>query len=580
MEAGTAAGRAAHAECILEGRHITKSYLTNHITACDDVTIRIQRGEVHTIVGENGAGKSTLMRILSGSQQPDSGTILVEGRETSLETPHKALELGIGMVHQQSNIIPELTVLQNMILGAEQQPWTFLPVHYRKLQKEIEAIAETYSISCPYRKKASVLDGSGIQTASLLALLFRDAELIIFDEPHALFSGPESRQLSGIVRDLKAHGKTVSVITHNMESALEISDHITIMQRGRSLGTFAPRELTAQSITTMMMGFEDISSTVPSLSSDESAAAGLRESGSVQLRLDHVSAVSVSHASPLRDISFTVSSGEILACIGIKEQGIFTLEHLLANYYPHETVQPPLLTEGAIEYGGGLPPRTPHAEPAGLKELREAGAGYIPSNRLRAGVSVSGTVFENGILNHLDDLSADRLGVGLDRKKSAALVQRLIHAFSIKAEPHDPVLSLSGGNIQKLIAAREIERKPRLLIASEVSWGLDVMTQEHMFHILEQIKYAGCGILLITSEADIALKYADRIALFHKGSIVATVPNRNLTKETIGAAILRGAVPPGTGNKPFSPADTGSGQRKSLQALRGSTAADREDTEA
>jgi len=546
MDAVTAAGRAAGAECILEGRHITKSYLSNHITACDDVTIRIQRGEVHTIVGENGAGKSTLMRILSGSQQPDSGTILAGGRETALETPHKALEMGIGMVHQQSNIIPELTVLQNMILGAEQQSWTFLPVRYRKLQKKIEAIAETYSISCPYRKKASVLDGSGIQTASLLALLFRDAELIIFDEPHALFAGQEPRQFSDIVKDLKAHGKTVAVITHNMESALEISDHITIMQRGRSLGTFAPQELTAQSITNMMMGFEEISSAVPSFSADDSAETAAddpRKTGSVQLHLDHVSAVSASHASPLHDISFTVSSGEILACIGIKEQGIFTLEHLLANYYPHEAVQPPRLSAGAIYYGGGLPPRTPHAEPAGLKELREAGVGYIPSNRLRAGVSVNGTVFENGILNHLDDLSADRLGVGLDRKKSAVFVERLIHAFSIKAELHDPIFSLSGGNIQKLIAAREIERKPRLLIASEVSWGLDVMTQEHMFHILEQIKFQGCGILLITSEADIALKYADRIALFHKGSIVETVPNRNLTKETIGAAILRGAVP-------------------------------------
>lgn len=545
-------GRMAHAPSVLEGRDITKSYLSNNITACDSVSISFSPGSVHTIVGENGAGKSTLMRILSGAQSPDSGKIFLGGKEVSLETPHAALGLGIGMVHQQTNIIPELTVLQNIILGAEKTS-PLQPIPYKKIRQKIDELSSIYRISCPLQSKASVLDGNGVQTASLLALLYRGADIIIFDEPHALFSGNPSRKFTDIVRDLIRNGKTAAVVTHNMETALTISDDISIMQRGYSLGTFKPSELSTRSITTMMMGFEDIDADEANLSqalrgAAEKGARGEHTNRALQvqsaknespfrLEMLGVSTNNPEHPASLHDIDLKVRAGEIMACIGIKEQGIITLEHLLTQYKPFQDT-PPKLSSGTLKLGGfTLNKDTPLPN---LKELRRNHVGYIPSDRLTSGVSGSTTVLENGILHHLDSLTS-RLSKGLISTKAAeTFVGNLIRQFSIKADVHDSIFTLSGGNIQKLIVAREMELKPELLIASEVSWGLDVMTQQYVFHALEHAKYHGCGILLITSESDIALSYADTIALFYRGRIISVVENRNITKEYIGNAILRG----------------------------------------
>ncbi|MCF7943998.1 MAG: ATP-binding cassette domain-containing protein [Spirochaetia bacterium] len=542
----------AHSPAVLEGRDITKSYLSNNITACDSVSISFSPGSVHTIVGENGAGKSTLMRILSGSQTPDSGKIYFRGKEISLETPHTALGFGIGMVHQQTNIIPELTVLQNIILGAEKTS-PLQPIPYKKIRKKIAELSSIYHISCPLQSKASTLDGNGIQTASLLALLYRGADIIIFDEPHALFSGNPSRKFTDIVRDLVRNGKTVVVVTHNMETALNISDDISIMQRGHSLGTFKPSELSTRSITTMMMGFEDVDADEAdfgdseTVSAEKKAAGGLSKSTlqmtnfqkerPFRLEMVEVSTNNPKHPASLHDISLKVRAGEITACLGIKEQGIITLEHLLTQYKPfHDT--PPRLRSGTIKLGGFI--LTKDTSPPNLKELRRNNVGYIPSDRLTSGVSGSTTVLENGILHHLNYLNSHLAKGFISKKKAEAFVQNLITQFSIKADVHDSMFTLSGGNIQKLIVARELELKPELLIASEVSWGLDIMTQQYVFHSLEHAKYHGCGILLITSESDIALTYADTIALFYRGRIISVVENRNITKEYIGNAILRG----------------------------------------
>ncbi len=520
---------------VLSCRDITKTYESNHVRACSGINLELHAGEIHCILGENGAGKSTLMRILTGDQIPDEGHVIFKGKEIELSSPHDALQRGIGMIHQQSNCIPELSVWENIILGAEHISLVSRLTMKGTVRQTIDSICRRCGLSLPYRKAASKLDSSGIQTTALVSLLHRDAKVLIFDEPHPLFSGDPPVAFTDLVRMFAREGMAVAVVTHNLTSAFSIASRITVLRRGASMGTFKPGEIDIRGASRLMMGVP--MEQVPKKITGMKKRRPYRSPASREplLTLEHLTTLGDEQdPSSLKDVSFSVYPGEILACIGIKEHGLTTLERLLSRYTPGESSSPPRITEGSIYFTGhkqGIPT---------LAQLRKMGVGYVPSNRLISGASVRGTMEENAILHVHRSLSKHVPGI-IDSKESRSYTYALIRDLSIQGNPGDMMLSLSGGNIQKLIAARELALKPKLLIACEITWGLDIMTQEFLFSQVEALRKTGTAVLLITSETDIALKNSDRIAMFYRGRLAGIVDADTTAASDIGDVILGGA---------------------------------------
>ena len=451
----------------LSCRNIAKTYESNHVTACRDISIDLHAGEIHCILGENGAGKSTLMRILTGDQRPDRGSVIIQGETASLSSPHDALKRGIGMIHQQSNCIAELTVWENIILGAEELPLVLPVTAQGRTRKAVDRICSTYGLSLPYRKIASKLDSSGIQTAALVSLLLRNVQVLIFDEPHTLFSGTPPPLFTDLAGTFAREGKAVAVVTHNLETAFSIASRITVLRRGASMGTFLPQEIDIKGASRLMMGLPPQFEAAPETRPHRRAPS--RQSP--VMTLDQVTTEGdPDNPSVLKDVSFSVHPGEILACVGIKEHGLTTLEGLITSFASGRG-DPPRLAGGTVQFDG-----LSCGYPADLEDFRKAGGAYVPSDRLVTGTAVRCSVTDNAMLHVHKNLTGSIPGI-IARDKALSYARKLIKDVSIHARPEDVMLSLSGGNIQKLIAARELALNPKLLIACEITWGLDIMTQ-------------------------------------------------------------------------------------------------------
>jgi len=520
----------------LSCRGISKTYQSNQVRACDKIDLDLHAGEVHCILGENGAGKSTLMRILSGDQHPDEGELTISGLPVSFSSPHDALLQGIGMVHQQSNCIPELTVWENIVIGAE---GTFLLGRLTRngaVREQVDSVCDQYGFFLPYRKKASALDSNEIQTAALVSLLIRGVRVVVFDEPHSLFTGTEPIPFASVVQQLTEAGFAVAVVTHKLSAAFRMASRITILRKGKVMGTFSPDGITIEKATRLMMGAGKETTKNPDrYDLPSSIRKENRYSQSPVLSLEHVSAGKDPNSpSSLKDVSFSVYPGEIFACVGIREHGLLSLEQVLTSYNPEGRTDQFPVTGGRIQFAG-FPPGVPSP-----KELRKAGIGYIPSNRLVSAAAVRSTVEDNAILHVHSELTRDPAGLFIDKAQSEGYTQTLIQMLAIQGSPEDLMLSLSGGNIQKLVAARELAGRPALLIACELTWGLDVMTQKQVFRTLQDLMNNQCAVLLITSETDVALAYSDRIAMFYRGSLVRTASTSRVTAAEVGDAILTG----------------------------------------
>ncbi len=520
---------------LLSCRGITKTYESNHVKACSGINLDLYPGKIHCILGENGAGKSTLMRILTGDQHADEGSIFVRGERASFSSPHDALSRGIGMIHQQSNMIPGFSVWENIILGSEETPMLGRLRIAGRTKQNISSLCSSYGISIPLKAQSAGLDSSGIQTAALLSLLHRNCDILIFDEPHSMFSGDPPRSFTELAREFAREGKAVVVVTHNLEAAFDMASSITILRRGFAVGTYCPGEVDVRGATRLMMGLppefvqQEYRKPSPKRSRSRAAATPMLEVKSVTTDGDP------QDPSRLRDVSFDLYPGEILACVGIKEHGLITLERLLSSFVPGQHAELPRLTAGSIHASGiGELPLPLHV-------MRSRGMGYVPSDRLTSASAVHSTLQENAVIHVHSRLTGTFPGM-IDPHAAGAYAQKLIKSLSIHGRPEDKLVSLSGGNIQKLIAARELALRPKLLIACEITWGLDVMTQEFLFDQMKELKRSGGSVLLLTSEADAALQHADRIALFHQGRLVSIDSAEGLTPGEVGSAILRGEV--------------------------------------
>jgi simple sugar transport system ATP-binding protein len=494
---------------LVEMTGINKTYPSNGVKACLQAELRVREGTIHMIVGENGAGKSTLMKILSGDLAADSGTIRYKGKQVNWRHPDQALDAGVGMIHQILHIFPGLTVREHLLLDMKKQKLLSM-LDKRRIDRTIASICSTYGLSCSPDESIENLDAEGRQSAALMALISRGTELFILDEP--------PRPLLKAALRLKQEGKSVIVITHNMEDALAFADTVTIMKRGEHMGSFFSDELTVDELTGLIMGTRDNTS-------QANARTHAEKKEHPVMNITALTGGRTGTVDWVRDINLSLYAGETVAVAGIMDNGLRALESLCAGYTEFGYT----LESGEIEVLG----RHPEACPPHM-------LGYIPSDRLEIGSSVTMSVQENLIIHARRDTSLRHRRFGIyDQKKLERLTESAVREFGIKGSSSHQLITLSGGNIQKLITARALLPAPKLLICADISWGLDVRTRGMLFEKINNLKQRGTAVLMFTSEADVALEQADRIAVLRRGLLAGILTNTHtLTPSDIGEMML------------------------------------------
>jgi len=481
------------------------------VVANDEVDLELRAGEVHALIGENGAGKSTLMRVLYGMYPADGGRIFVRGEEARIGSPRDAIALGIGMVHQHFVLVDPFTVTENIILGEE--GGALLDVDASR--QRVAELAESYAFRVDPRAVVEDLSVGEEQRVEILKALYRGAEILILDEPTAVLTPNETKDLFGNLRKLREAGRTIVFISHKLDEVLEIADRITVLRRGRVVGETPPADTSKAKLAEMMVGR-------PVLFRLDKPQV---EIGEPVLRVDGLTG-----EGKLNGIDLEVRAGEILGVAGVEGNGQRELAETIFG------LRRP--SSGTIQLeGSSITGRS-------VGDIRNAGVGYIPEDRHEQGLVLNMTLWENAVLGRQDDEEfSSGLGV-LFIKKVKALAVRLVQLFDIRTRSVDVNAStLSGGNQQKLILARELETDPRLMIAAQPTRGLDVGAIEFVWtQILDQ-KAAGRAILLISAELDEIYALSDRIVTLYEGRITGEFAP-DAAPEEIGVGMLGGTKEP------------------------------------
>ena len=497
---------------MLELRNITKTF--GSVVANDDVSIKIAKGTIHAIVGENGAGKSTIMRIAYGFYNADSGEILVDGKTVSIRNPHDAIALGIGMVHQHFMLVDTMTVAENIVLGAETGSVASLDLE--KANREIRILSDELRLGVDPHSRIEDLSVGQQQRVELLKALYRNAELLILDEPTAVLSPQEVEELFGILRRMKEQGKTIIIITHKLDEVLAISDEVTVMRDGKSVGNVKTSETSAKDLARMIVG-RDVLLRVEKTDAETGETvldvSGLRVSGKHGLAVDGV--------------SFSVRSGEIVGIAGIEGNGQTELVEALSGLLK--------ASGGRVEFDGR------EITNRSARELKELGIAHIPEDRHKRGLLLNSDLSENSILGvHYRPPVAAATGF-MNTAAIGKRVGEIIEKFDVR--PPDPTLSaksLSGGNQQKLIIGREFGLNPKLLLVSQPTRGVDIGAIEFIHRKLIGLRDAGSAVLLVSAELEEVTALADRLLVIREGKIVGEVDPKTTTTEDIGLMMTGG----------------------------------------
>jgi simple sugar transport system ATP-binding protein len=489
---------------------ITKFFPSSEVLANDSVALRVEDREIHALVGENGAGKTTLMRILYGLEAPDAGTIRVGGEAVRIQSPAAARRLGIGMVHQHFTTIPGFSVAENVVLGEEPRVASFL-FDRKRAEREVAEVVARNGFSLDAAAGAASLTIGERQQLEIVKLLYRKADILILDEPTAVLAEQEIRSLFATLRALRDAGKTIVIITHKVREVKEIADAVTVMRRGRSVARVSTKDVDEAGIARLMMGSDGFP--------EVDACIGRRRSGpevfamrSVSLRARHRG------GRPLvDDVSLSVREGEVLGLCGVVGNGLGELEDLISGFARPSSGE--ILLQGES-----------------LDRRRKPRLGYVPADRMRRGSCLEASVAEN--LMALDREAYFPRGL-VDAKKSRAFAESSIASFSIAAKPDIRMATLSGGNIQKVILARELAGSAPFLLFSNPTWGLDIASMDFVYERLVMAKACGAGILLISANLDEILMLSDRVSVMYKGRIVCALENGpGLTRERLGEYML------------------------------------------
>lgn len=492
---------------IVEMLGITKRF--GPVVANDSIDFSLQRAEVHALLGENGAGKTTLMRILYGLYRADAGEIQVEGRSVRIHSPKDAIAVGIGMVTQHFALVPPLSVAENVVLGFTDS----FRLETTALGRQVAESASRFGLEVNPDAIIRHLSVGQKQRVEILKALYRQARVLILDEPTAVLVPQEVEALFHTLERLKAGGLSVIFISHKLEEVMAISDRVTVLRDGRVIGTVPSTETTPAELARMMVGRETFGVT----------RQGGQAGAEPVLRVEHLYATDDQGLPALKDITLTVNAGEILGIAGVSGNGQKELAETLCG------VRRP--AGGRVFLGG--------ADMTGVSPsvLWAAGMGRIPEDR-HAGAVGELTVAENLALEHLSEFARGGL---LNQQAILQNAQSLIQQFQIKARPTDKARSLSGGNLQKMILARVLSREPKVLIAPQPTRGLDVGATEYVRSQLLQQRGRGGAVLLISEDLDEILALADRIAVIYEGEIVGMLAARDADVERLGL-MMSGAV--------------------------------------
>ncbi len=490
----------------LRMEHITKVY-PNGVVANRDILFDVDRGEIHALSGENGAGKTTLMKILFGEETATEGSIFIHGEEKKIHTPEHALSLGIGMVHQHFMLVPSLTVTENIILGMEMRKG--LAIDYSRAEELVSEFGSKYHMYLDPKMKVKDLSVGQKQKLEILKVLIRGANILILDEPTAVLTPQETEELFSELKHLKDEGFTIIFISHKLSEVRELCDRITIIRRGESKGVYALSEITDEQISQKMVGRD--------VELDIIHTEGKR--GKTLLQVQSLT-VREEGGTPLVDaISFALHEGEILGIAGVEGNGQSPLVDAITGLGRYQ--------------GGSVLFRGKPVLYNKVDDIRSAGIGHIPEDRMTIGISSNLSVTEN--------LLADKTGRGDLFSKGGALNRKAIRSYSEKMvddyailcrDPEVPVSSLSGGNIQKVVLARELSSEPLLVVANQPTRGVDVGATEFIRKELIEMRDRGGAVLLVSSDLRELFGLSDRILVMYEGAFAACITDPSQIDET------------------------------------------------
>jgi simple sugar transport system ATP-binding protein len=486
------------------------------VLANDHVNFTLEKGEIHALLGENGAGKSTLMNILYGLYQPDEGEIRINGRSTKITSPHDAIAQGIGMVHQHFMLVPPLTVTENIMLGQETKVAStrllgpIAMLDRRKVSCDINALSHQYGLMVDPEAVVQDLPVGAQQRVEIIKALYRNADILILDEPTAVLTPQEADELFVIMRSLIQQGKSIIFITHKLREVLAVADTISVMRAGQMVGTLKPAEATQEILAEMMVGRKVI------LSIDKEDA----KPGQQVLKVEDLCVEDDRRHLAVDGVSLEVCAGEILGVAGVQGNGQTELTEALTGLRRS--------IEGHVFI---LNHETTNTNP---RNVQESGTSHIPEDRHKHGLVLTFPIRDNLVLNTYYQAPFAH-GIELEYSVIGNFAQELVHTFDIRTPSIEtPVGSLSGGNQQKVIVARELSRPVRLLIASQPTRGLDVGSIEFIHHRIVEARDKGAAVLLISAELDEIMSLSDRIAVMYKGRILAIVDAKTATREQLG----------------------------------------------
>ncbi|NPV41572.1 MAG: ABC transporter ATP-binding protein [Anaerolineae bacterium] len=492
---------------ILELRGITKRF--PGVLANDHIDLKLNQGEILALLGENGAGKTTLMNILYGLYAPDEGEIIIKGKPVQVKSPTDAIRAGIGMVHQHFMLIPVFSVTENVMLGEEYTRAGGVLDTMRAANK-VKEISNQFKLNIdPYALIEDLPVGLQ-QRVEIIKLLFRNAEILIMDEPSAVLTPQEVEELFKIMHNLIAQGKSIIFITHKLREVMECADRILVIRSGKVVGEAVPSSANPKKLAAMMVGRP------VELNVQKETA----KPGKPVLNVENLTILAKNKKVEVDDISFEVRAGEILGVAGVQGNGQTELVRCLTGLMKAES--------GKISILGK---ETTHSDP---REITELGVAHIPEDRQKDGLVLQSPIQDNLVLNTYYQKPFAK-GIVLQKDAIIKNAKNLVRAFDIRTTgPGVPVSGLSGGNQQKVIVAREFSRPIKLLIASQPTRGLDVGSIEYIHRRLIEKRDAGCAILLVSTELDEVMQLADRIAVMYNGKILTIVDADLVTKEELG----------------------------------------------
>ena len=492
----------------MEGIH--KSF--GPIRANTDASLTVYQGEIHALVGENGAGKSTLMRILGGLMQPDAGTIDIGGREVTGWNTKAAIAAGLGVVHQHFMLVPTLSVAENVVLG--QEPKRSGMFDRRKATDEVAALSRETGLHVDPDRTVADLSVGEAQRVEILKTLYRGAKVLILDEPTAVLSPPEVKELWTVLRKMRDNGGTVVLITHRLDEVIEISDAITVMRAGKTVARLNTADTTPSKIAEAMVGRE------VRLSTDR--RGGAAQTSTPLLEVSNLTVSGARRTREVDDVSFTIMAGEILGIAGVEGNGQTELIEALAGLRA--------IDSGTVRINGT------DVTGAGARGRRDAGLSHIPEDRHRRGLILDYSIADNLILGEHGEYG--RRGL-IDTDRVTTNAKEGVGKYDIRPPRHElPARSLSGGNQQKVVIAREMGRSFDVLLASQPTRGVDVGAIEFIHARLLDARAAGKAVLLVSAELNEVLALADRVAVMYRGKLAAVLPIADASEEVIGEYMM------------------------------------------